>query len=573
MRAGTAWLVVAGIVTEAGCAWIWVLSPRLTAGYNADYTRAFFDRVPLGSVIDGVFGSAQPWSVMDMVAGLEVGLLLMSAGYVLGLWTFGGAGNGAGRVVLGFGLLFRVTMASLPGLFSTDVYSYVMYGRIVGVYGQNPYVSTPNDFPADPFLAWVFPFWRDQPSVYGPLWTDASWLLSRLTGELSNFDQVLAYRLFLIGCELITLGLLWRLIGLRLDNADGATGRARAWAMYAWNPLVLFDLVGNAHNDVAMLVLLVLGLAIQGGRNRATSERWHAGGSSAERWHAGVSGAERWLEALVSITLSALVKFATGVVALVWSVAYAAGGASWVHRLRRLAASWGVGLALAAILWWPWLGAAQAFVPFADAAGGRLVINSAPDLVALFVADNVLVPLGVAQPEAQAEVRFWMRVLTRAVYAGYVLWELKKLWPVAARGGQPAWRATTEAATRALLVLPLLVLTWVWSWYLSWSLILAVTLGWQSRLARVVVAYTLASLPGGLRPPVSERRPTRRLRAADGPGAAGRRLLWQPATDRATAACTRRRAIARLIRDQLHGLLAHGPSGGNPVQDLGRRRL
>ena len=56
-------------------------------------------------------------------------------------------------------------------------------------------------------------------------------------------------------------------------------------------------------------------------------------------------------------------------------------------------------------------------------------------------------------------------------------------------------RATIAAATRALLVLPLLVLTWVWSWYLSWSLVLAVTLGWRSRLARVVVAYTLVGLP------------------------------------------------------------------------------
>jgi hypothetical protein len=182
-------------------------------------------------------------------------------------------------------------------------------------------------------------------------------------------------------------------------------------------------------------------------------------------------------------------------VALLWSVAYAAGGASSAARLGRLAASWTIGLALAAVLWWPWLGTAQAFLPFADAAGGRLVINSAPDLVALFAADDVLVPLGVAQATAQSDARFWMHLLTRAVYLGYLAWELKKLWPIAARGGQPALRATTEAATRALLVLPLLVLTWVWSWYLSWSLVLAVTLGWQSRLARVVVAYTLVSLP------------------------------------------------------------------------------
>ena len=99
--------------------------------------------------------------------------------------------------MLVFAGVFRLTFATLPGLFSTDVFSYVMYGRIAAVYGQNPYVQPPASFPDDPFLAWVFPFWRDQPSVYGPLWTDFSWLLSRVTGSWSNFDQVMAYRLSL----------------------------------------------------------------------------------------------------------------------------------------------------------------------------------------------------------------------------------------------------------------------------------------------------------------------------------------------------------------------------------------
>src|ERR1051326_364315 len=88
-----------------------------------------------------------------------------------------------------------------------------------------------------------------------------------------------------------------------------------------------------------------------------------------------------------------------------------------------------------------------------------------------------------------------MRVLTDAVYVGYLAWELSRLWAKATRGGQPALQAAIEAATRALLVLPLLVFTWVWSWYLSWSLVLAVLLGSKSRLARVVVAYTLVGLP------------------------------------------------------------------------------
>jgi hypothetical protein len=39
------------------------------------------------------------------------------------------------------------------------------------------------------------------------------------------------------------------------------------------------------------------------------------------------------------------------------------------------------------------------------------------------------------------------------------------------------------------------VMTWVWTWYFTWSLVLATLLGWQSRLTRLVVAYTLIALP------------------------------------------------------------------------------
>ena len=38
----------------------------------------------------------------------------------------------------------------------------------------------------------------------------------------------------------MALGLVWWLLG----------GRTIAAALYVWNPLVLFDLVGSTHNDV-----------------------------------------------------------------------------------------------------------------------------------------------------------------------------------------------------------------------------------------------------------------------------------------------------------------------------------
>ena len=195
------------------------LSPELTKNYTAEFTSQFFERLPVLRAL--VYQGPGLQDAGSMVFWLEVGLLLMTVGYLAGLLVLD-ASKLAVWLVIGFSIVFRVTFALLPGLFSTDIFSYVMYGRIAAIYGQNPYVHTPSDFADDPFLAWVFAFWRDQPSVYGPLWTDFSWLVSSLTGGWSAFDQVLAYRLSLSLFELLTLGVLWWLLG-RTASAVSST--------------------------------------------------------------------------------------------------------------------------------------------------------------------------------------------------------------------------------------------------------------------------------------------------------------------------------------------------------------
>ena len=110
-------------------------------------------------------------------------------------------------------------------------------------------------------------------------------------------------------------------------------GRSRAW------------LHRMATKPMAALVVLLVGLAVSRG-----------------------SG-------IGPIALSALTKFATGAVAVVWSVAYAAEASHARQRLGRLAATGGVALLLAVILWWPWLQTASAFAPLQEAAGGRLVLS------------------------------------------------------------------------------------------------------------------------------------------------------------------------------------------------------
>jgi len=435
------WVVLGGLVVEAGCLWIWHVSPSLTSIYNAEYTREFFAVFPWLTAL----ADSEPFSdAASATAWLVAGLLLMTAGYLLALL---GWRNGlATWLVIGFAAAFRVTVAALPGLFSTDVFSYVMYGRIAAVHAQNPYLAPPSAFVDDPFLGWVFAFWRDQPSVYGPLWTDLSQALSWLTADWPPFAQVQAYRATIIGFEALGLVALWWLLG-RLQPGE----RPRLWLLYAWNPLVVFDLVGATHNDAVMLTLLLFGLALLLARRRVGA----------------VAG-------FGLVALSALVKFTTALVVPLTAVAWARQSRDPSHVVLRLGMSLGLPLALAIGFWWPWFASAA---PLLDAAGGRLSINSAPDVLALSFADPEL-------------ARFWTRSIARGVFAVWFAWEMVCLWRTHA-----SMQSAIAASARLLLGLPLLVLSWVWSWYFSWALVLAVLAGSRSRLLRLVVAYTLVVLP------------------------------------------------------------------------------
>lgn len=501
-------LASTGIVMQVGWVMIWALSYRLNYAYSPEFVEQYLQRVPI--LTRGLqlllalanrlgTGIEPPHSLAVLVNGLEVAFAVVGLGYLGGVLLLDHDSlprRAAIWIVLGFALLYQVTVFLLPGFFSTDIFSYVMYGRIAGVDGGNPYVAPPDAFPNDPFLGWVYPFWRGQPSVYGPLWTDLSWALAKLFGWWRPLDQVLAYKVVLNAFELVNMGLVWWLLGR--FQPDGGSPRARltAFAVFAWNPLVLFELAGNVHNDSVMLTFLLMGLIPLAGPS--AGRRWFGAGQTAGDGPRDVGrrlSDRRWSMATLVIGLSALVKYATGVVGLFCQVAWARRLPRARQRLAWLGGTtlllFGVGAALA----WPWLQLPDVLVPLGVTAGGQRWVNSVPDLLALTIADQVLDPHAIDRDAAHAVTRFWMGLATRGLFLAYLALELRWLWAEAGHGGQRAVDGVIRASTRALLALPLLVLTWVWDWYFAWPLALAVLLGWRSTLAKITVGYTLIAPP------------------------------------------------------------------------------
>ena len=494
----------AGAVMQVGWMMIWTLSYRLTHGNDFTYVylvsestawEKLRDLLQLGNTLAPGFELAEGPASLDIVVNsLVLGFVVTGVGYLCAILLIDlgvSAVRGAVVVVVLFEVLFQVTLFLTPGLYTTDIFSYVMYGHISAVYNLNPYIYPPNYFPANPMLGWIHPIWHDQPSVYGPLWTDISWVIARVLAPLNDrvltlddgtvlqvglMDQVFAYKVLMNAVQVVNLVLVWWLLGRVMGQRPRA--RLAAFVVYAWNPLMLFDAAGNAHNDALMVTLLLLGILPLVWRQRTPTNR-------------------AWLIGTFFVGLSALIKYTTGLVGLFYVVPWARRLATWPARVVWIGGSAALVGTATVVLYVPWIDFPRFLDPIFVAASGKtwMYTNWAPDLIALTISDQWLDPGGLNTEASHELVRFWAKTTTRAIFGVYLIWELVRLWRIAGDPRRPLVEAVLEASARAFTVLILVVLTWVLEWYWMWPLALVTLLGWHRMLTRIVVGYTLTSLP------------------------------------------------------------------------------
>ncbi len=475
---------LAGLVLEIGWVMVWTLSYHLTHGndftydYLVDYDVVWRRLYDLLVVADQIVPNIEPPQTLDiLVNSLMVAFIVVSIGYLAAIILVDRGAvplRGLVWLVLGIAAIFQVTLFFMPGLFTTDIFSYVMYGHISAIYDLNPYTYPPSYFPGNEMLNWIHPIWHDQTTVYGPLWTDIGWVVARLTVDLNSLEKVFAYKVLMNGVHLINLGLVWWLLSAMMPDARRA--RLTAFVMFAWNPLILFDVVGNAHNDGLMVTGLLLGVV-----------------PLVRTWK-GISN-NSWLIGVICVGLSALVKYTTAIVGLFYIVPWARQLGSWRARVLWIGGAGVLMLAITLVLFRPWLDSLDVVIGIAGAAERNLYSNSVPDLAALTVADHILDPNGLNPDATQEMARKWAEWIMRGIFVVYVGWECVGLWKAQARGQRATVDAILTASSRAFLVLILAVLMWVLEWYFLWPLALVTLLGWQRTLTKVTVAYTLTSLP------------------------------------------------------------------------------
>jgi len=147
----------------------------------------------------------------------------------------------------GCGLLLFIP----PTIGSHDIYSYLLYGKMLARDHVNPLVTSPAALGHDPWLRLVL--WKHTPSVYGPLWSYATAGVVAATGARLGPSLYIVKGLSVAGVAAAAI-LLPRLV--RGDDRE----RDFVAAALVWNPLVLFSVAGEGHVDGALLGLIVAGL-------------------------------------------------------------------------------------------------------------------------------------------------------------------------------------------------------------------------------------------------------------------------------------------------------------------------
>ncbi|MGD0612374.1 MAG: hypothetical protein ABSB41_12750 [Anaerolineales bacterium] len=339
--------------------------------------------------------------------------------------------------------LLALSMLWLYPIGAADVFDYIMRGRITAIYGGNPFVLTPRYFPLDPFRHYVG--WVDTTSTYGPLWELMAAAISRLAGN-GILANVLGFKLL----ALIFYSGSTALVALILNRV--APERAlQGVVLFAWNPLTLYDSLGNAHNDIVMIFFILLGV------------------------YAILRGHFSWT--MLALTAGALVKI---VPVILLPLAWTAGLGALSGVRQRLRFTFLTGVACAGL-------ALVLFVPF---------LKGWNQLVLMPTLDNLFTTSLPAFIEAQLQRRIGVRlshlIVGWAAYAAVgvvILYQMRRIWlgtspgEKTAKGQHPGQVDTPtrglvfiRAATFTLLFYLIFACAWFQAWYALWPLALAALL-------------------------------------------------------------------------------------------------
>jgi len=156
--------------------------------------------------------------------------------------------------------LFSVLLIFMYPITAADLFDQIFRGRITTHYAANPFMISPAAFGEDTFFPYVA--WKYEGSPYGPVWELLAAIPSKLAGD-SLWNNLIFFKILAVLAYGASTALTYLI--LRTLKPEWAL---RGTLFFAWNPLVLFEVAGNGHNDSVLVtfVLLAIYLFVRGRR-------------------------------------------------------------------------------------------------------------------------------------------------------------------------------------------------------------------------------------------------------------------------------------------------------------------
>lgn len=358
-------------------------------------------------------------------------------------------------IILSAAVSFNVLMLALYPVDAVDVFDYIIRARMQAFDGANPFYQPPAQVPAlhnDPFYRYAG--WPNVPTAYGPWWEMIAAGVAHLPGN-GLIANVVTFKSISV---LASFGTLF-LIALALKHY--APERALYGVVfYAWNPLLIYSVAGNGHNDALMAFFAVLGFFFLARGHFTVAALAEVGG--------------------------ALVKFIPALLFPIVVVYALKRMQTWGVRIRYLLVT-GVSAAVLTALSYGyyWRGG--------DILGqdwrSHLFTTSLATL-----ADIVLQQQHYAPKIADLIVSRGAGV----VMAAWVGWQLVLQWRRTARTERQDWESAIAAGIAVLIFYLLITCLWFQPWYTIWPLALAALLP-DTMLSRGSIVVMIA---GALKMPV-----------------------------------------------------------------------
>lgn len=340
-------------------------------------------------------------------------------------------------IVTFFGVFSAILLLMFP-VTAADVFNYMLYARMWVLQGLNPYVVPPEQVASD--LTLDYTIFRNLTTAYGPGFTQLSAVLVRLAGE-DLLRLLLVFKLALIGFHAASVWLVY----LTVRRIEPAYAWAGAYLM-AWNPLVLFNVAGDGHNDITMLALVLLAFYLVARR--------------------------RWTLALTALVLSATMKWLSVLLIPMFLV----GGLRALGRrgIVPLVSGLLFGLGIAALLFAPFYTTPEH--AYASLLGfGSLFTTS----IGTVLRDALMDVVG-----EDAAVR-WARWTMYLVFGVFYVWEMTRV-----RG---TFMSLAYASFQAFFLYLVFGGLWFQPWYVTWLVgIGALLVG--TRVANRMILFTFTAM-------------------------------------------------------------------------------